>query len=90
MAIVFYAKQGCTYCDKLETLLKSINVPYDKIYLNNIDDITRVKQKTSMKTFPMILIGNEVVGGFKEFNTLYITNQLAKKLIPYGINLEDW
>jgi glutaredoxin len=90
MAIVFYAKHGCIFCEKLETLLKSLNLPYTKNYISNIGDTNRLKELTNMSSFPMVFIGNEVIGGFTEFNTLYITNQLGKKLISFGINLEEW
>jgi len=90
MAIIFYAKPGCIFCKKLETLLLSLKLPFKQIYVTKSEDIDRLKQLTNMNSFPMVFIGKEVIGGFSEFNTLYISNELGKKLIPFGINLEEW
>ena len=82
-----YAKAGCYYCERLEKLLESLKLQYGKIYPTNMD---QVKKKTGMNTFPMVFIGNELIGGYTEFHTLYITGELEKKLIAQGIHLEDW
>lgn len=87
MCISFYAKKGCVFCEKLEQLLKDIKIPYEKIYPDP-GQIAQLKELTKMKTFPMVFIGKECIGGFTEFNTLYITNGLEKKLKLFGIDLE--
>lgn len=87
MSIVFYSKNGCPFCNRLEDLLKELGLPYNKIIPqpNSYDDL---KKKTKMNTFPMIYIGEELIGGYTEFNTLCLTNELQKKLKLIGIDLE--
>lgn len=87
MCIMFYAKKGCSFCLKLENLLNEWGLPYKKHYPQQ-QEIDELKQKTSMKTFPMVFIGHECIGGFTEFQTLLISNELQKKLKLHGIDLE--
>lgn len=87
--IKFYAKAKCVYCIKLEQLLKELKLPYDKIYPND-NEIQSLKDKYKMKTFPMVFLGNELIGGFTDFEHLLMTNELEKKLKAHGIYLEDW
>jgi len=84
--ILFYAKENCIFCTSLEADLKSLGLPYIKKYPNP-EDIPVLKQVTGMSTFPMLFFGSNLIGGYQEFNSLVMTNQLNEKLKEIGINV---
>jgi len=80
----FYSKEGCIYCASLESDLKSMCIPYTK-KVPCPEDIAALKVKTGMSTFPMIFIGEECIGGYKDFNHMVMTNTLGEKLNAHNI-----
>lgn len=75
----FYSKVGCPFCDALENDLKKYKLEYEKI-IPGKDEIAKLKVSTKMNTFPMLFIGNELIGGYNDFEKLVMTNSLEEKL----------
>ena len=84
--VFFFSKDGCVLCDKLESQLRYMNIPHQKVKLSNAEEIAELVSITSYKMFPQLFFGTHFVGGFSDFEKLCYTNQLAKKLEPLGIN----
>ena len=65
MDVVIYSKNNCVFCNKAKMKLQEYN---PKINMLGID-YTRdefFKKFPNAKTFPQIIINNEVVGGYSE------------------------
>ncbi|WP_320671633.1 glutaredoxin 3 [Patulibacter defluvii] len=66
-AITVYTTDACPYCMRAKALLDQRGLAYEEIHLGR-DPETRIElaQKTGMMTFPQILVGETVLGGFDE------------------------
>lgn len=66
-SITVYTTNACPYCVRAKALLDARGLAYEEINLGR-DPETRVElaQKTGMMTFPQILVGEQLVGGFDE------------------------
>lgn len=65
--IFIYTKPGCIFCDKAKNLLQMRGIEYKELRLD--EDFTRSELKEIfplMKTYPVILDGNELIGGYQE------------------------
>ena len=67
MRIVIYSKDNCSFCDRARELLKSQVKEYIEYKLDK--DFTRETIKAvfpTAKTFPVIVINNDYIGGYTE------------------------
>lgn len=67
MKIVIYSKDECSFCDKARELLKSLGKDFLEYKLEK--DFTRETIKTvfpDARTFPVVTIDNEFIGGYTE------------------------
>jgi glutaredoxin 3 len=66
-AITLYTTDACPFCVRVKQLLDARGVSYDEINLaRDADGRAQLAQRTGMMTFPQVLIGEELVGGFQE------------------------
>ena len=63
---LIYSKVGCTYCDKLTTLMTQYDIPYTKITLGEDYTIDEFVEKFGRATFPRVMFNEELVGGMRE------------------------
>jgi glutaredoxin 3 len=65
--VTVYTTDPCTFCAKAKGLLKSRGVEYTEINLSK-DAAGRVElaRRTGMMSFPQILVGETLIGGFSE------------------------
>jgi glutaredoxin 3 len=65
--VTVYTTEHCPFCIRAKQLLDTRGVEYDEI---NLERDPRGRQelvdKTGMMTFPQILVGGELIGGFSE------------------------
>ncbi len=79
--ILIYSKVPCPYCVSAKNLLKSLNLPYEEIDLTgNQNEIDRIKQETGWRTVPIILINDQLVGGYTDLKTLVDEGKLDSLL----------
>lgn len=67
-----FSKKECKYCMMLKDRLNELKIPYTEYEFNSEDptyksDTDKLKSFTSMTTFPMLYIGNKLVGGYTSF-----------------------
>jgi glutaredoxin len=65
--VVLYTKSECVFCNNAKALLKMNNIKYTEKHLDR--DFTReeIKEKyPTQKTFPVVLINEEFIGGYTE------------------------
>ncbi len=65
--ITVYTTDPCGYCARVKGLLQSRGLDFEEINLTR-DPEGRVElvRRTGMMTFPQVLIGEELVGGYTE------------------------
>ena len=65
--VTVYTTDPCGFCRQAKALLKSRGVDYEEISLTkDPDGRARLVQRTGQLTFPQIIVGERVVGGFRE------------------------
>ena len=78
MKIQVYGKQNCPYCVKAKEWLDARNLQYS--YTDVLKDISiasliSIKEKYNMNTVPIIVINNELIGGYTDLIKLDIPSQ---------------
>ena len=61
-----YGTKICLYCDKAENLLKTKDLPFEKIYINEDDDAKDYIVKQGFKTVPQIWLDDNWIGGYDD------------------------
>ena len=65
--VTLYTTDPCGFCRQAKALLASRGVDYEEISLTkDPDGRARLVARTGQLTFPQIIIGERVVGGFRE------------------------
>ncbi len=66
-SVTLYTTEHCSLCTSAKTLLARRGIEYEEINLaRDPDGREALQQRTGMFTFPQVVIGDEVVGGFRE------------------------
>jgi len=65
--ITVYTTEPCSFCSRVKDLLSRRGLTYDEINLSK-DPAGRAElvKRTGMMSFPQVIIGEELVGGFRE------------------------
>lgn len=69
MIIELYTRTSppCAYCNNAKTLLKSKSMEYSEYVVGEDITLERLKEAfPTAKTFPIVTIDNEYIGGFNE------------------------
>ena len=79
--VQIYTSSSCPYCIRAKQLLDSKGVDYDEVNLDN-DPEKKVEtmQKLNWRTVPIILIGDELIGGYDQLVSLERANKLDELL----------
>jgi len=65
--IVVYTTEPCAFCSRVKGLLRSRGLEFSEINLaRDHEGRVELAQRTGMMTFPQVLIGGELLGGFTE------------------------
>jgi glutaredoxin 3 len=65
--VTVYTTDPCGFCRQAKSLLEARGVDYDEVSLTkDPDGRARLVQRTGQMTFPQIIVGERVVGGFRE------------------------
>ena len=65
--VTVYSTDFCSFCERAKALLTARGHTFEEINLErDPDGRAELAQRTGMMTFPQILVGDEVVGGFTE------------------------
>jgi glutaredoxin 3 len=82
MAVVtVYTTDPCSFCRRVKQLLDARGIAYDEINLaRDPDGRAKLLQRTGMMSFPQILVGDQLVGGFQETLAADQSGRLAELL----------
>ena len=61
-----YGTRLCLYCDKAENLLKTKDLPFEKIYIDEDDDAKDYIVEQGFKTVPQIWLDDKWIGGYDD------------------------
>jgi glutaredoxin 3 len=65
--ITMYTTEPCAYCRQAKALLAKRGLSYDEINLAmDAEGRAELAARTGMMTFPQVIIGEALVGGFTE------------------------
>jgi glutaredoxin 3 len=65
--ITVYTTDPCSFCVRVKQLLATRGVEYDEVNLSkDPEGRAQLVQRTGMLSFPQVVIGDEVIGGFRE------------------------
>jgi glutaredoxin 3 len=79
--ITVYTTEPCGYCRQAKALLDKRGLSYDEINLaRDADGRAELAERTGMMTFPQVIIGDQLVGGFTELVSAERSGLLAELL----------
>ncbi len=79
--VTIYSTAVCPYCQRAKQLLTDLKVPFSNVDLSQDTGLwEKTAQKYNWQTVPMIVIGEEFIGGFDDLNKLHQAGELMKKL----------
>ena len=65
--VTVYSIDFCSFCERAKALLTARGHTFEEINLErDPDGRAQLSQRTGMMTFPQVLVGEELVGGFTE------------------------
>jgi glutaredoxin 3 len=71
MKFTVYSTAACPYCTQAKALLKSKNITFEEIHLDqNRELMMEIMQKTGHRTVPMIFAEEIFIGGFDDLRKL--------------------
>jgi glutaredoxin 3 len=67
MSVIVYTTVPCSFCARAKGLLKARGVEFEEINLSK-DPAGRLElaQRTGMMSFPQVVVGDRLIGGFSE------------------------
>jgi glutaredoxin 3 len=80
-AVTVYTTDPCSFCLRAKQLLDARGVEYDEVNLAK-DPVGRTEllERTGMMSFPQVLVGDELIGGFQETVAADRSGRLAELL----------
>jgi glutaredoxin 3 len=65
--ITVYTTDPCSFCERVKQLLAARGVEYREVNLSkDPEGRAQLVERTGMLSFPQVVIGDEVIGGFRE------------------------
>jgi glutaredoxin 3 len=65
--ITVYTTEPCSFCVRVKQLLATRGLEYAEINLSkDPEGRAQLVERTGMLSFPQVVIGDEVIGGFRE------------------------
>jgi glutaredoxin 3 len=80
-AVTVYTTDPCSFCLRAKQLLDARGIEYDEVNLAK-DPVGRTEllERTGMMSFPQVLVGDELIGGFQETIAADRSGRLAELL----------
>jgi glutaredoxin 3 len=79
--ITVYTTEPCGFCRQAKALLDKRGLSFDEINLaKDADGRAELARRTGMMTFPQVIIGDQLVGGFGELVVAEKSGRLTELL----------
>jgi glutaredoxin 3 len=80
-AVTVYTTDPCSFCLRAKQLLDVRGIAYDEVNLaKDPTGRTELLERTGMMSFPQVLVGDELIGGFQETIAADRSGRLAELL----------
>ncbi len=80
-AVTVYTTDPCSFCVRVKQLLAARGIAYDEINLaKDPQGRAELLDRTGMMSFPQVIIGDELVGGYQETLAADRSGKLAELL----------
>jgi glutaredoxin 3 len=77
--VTLYTTEPCGFCRQAKALLGKRGLSYDEINLaKDADGRAELAKRTGMMTFPQVVIGDQLIGGFNELLSADRSGRLAE------------
>ena len=77
--VTIYTTEPCGFCRQAKALLGKRGLSYDEINLaKDADGRAELAKRTGMMTFPQVVIGDQLIGGFNELLSADRSGRLAE------------
>jgi glutaredoxin 3 len=78
---IIYTKDNCPYCVRAKNLFKSLGAEFEEINLEHEPEKRHeLSQKYQWRTIPMIVVGDQFLGGFDDTYELHREGKLRPLL----------
>jgi len=65
--ITVYTPEPCSFCNRVKGLLRSRGVEYTEVNLSrDPEGRAELARRTGMMSFPQVLVGEQLLGGYSE------------------------
>jgi len=65
--ITVYTTEPCSFCNRVKGLLRSRGVEYTEVNLSrDPEGRAELARRTGMMSFPQVLVGEQLLGGYSE------------------------
>ncbi|MDX6714977.1 MAG: glutaredoxin 3 [Baekduia sp.] len=79
--VIVYTTDPCSFCGRVKQLLNARQIAFEEINLaRDPDGRAELLQLTGMMSFPQVIVGDELVGGFQETLAADQSGRLAELL----------
>lgn len=79
--VVMYSKDPCPYCVAAKRFMAARGIEFQEIDLTGKqDEIDKIKAQTGWQTVPIILINDQLIGGFNDLKALESEGKLEDLL----------
>ncbi len=76
-----FTTEPCSFCVRVKGLLSARGVPYTEVNLSkNPVGRSELAQRTGMMSFPQVIVGDELLGGFAELQAAVDSGRLEELL----------
>ena len=80
-AVTVYTTDRCSFCVRVKMLLSSREIPFEEVSLaGDPEAFVALAQKTGMMTLPQVLVGDTLIGGYRETADADQSGALARLL----------
>jgi glutaredoxin 3 len=79
--VTVYTTEPCSYCARVKGLLRSRGVEFAEVNLSkDPDGRVELARRTGMMTFPQVIVGGRLLGGFTEVQAAADSGRLDELL----------
>jgi glutaredoxin 3 len=80
--ITIYTTEPCSFCTRVKGLLKARGVEFAEVNLSkDPEGRMELAKRTGMMSFPQVIVGGELLGGFSEIQAAAESGHLDELLI---------
>jgi glutaredoxin 3 len=79
--ITVYTTEPCSFCSRVKGLLEARGVDFTEVNLaKDQEGRSELVRRTGMMSFPQVIVGDHVLGGFAELEAAADSGQLERLL----------